>query len=48
MLLNQGTLNGQRILKPEMVELMAQNHVGTLFAEWFPLFTAGHGFGLGE
>jgi CubicO group peptidase (beta-lactamase class C family) len=47
MLLNKGTLNGKRILNPETVELMAQNHVGKLFAEWFPLLTAGNGFGLG-
>jgi CubicO group peptidase (beta-lactamase class C family) len=47
MLLNKGSLNGKRILRPETVELMAQNHVGKLFAEWFPLLTGGHGFGLG-
>lgn len=47
MLLNNGSLNGKQILKPETVELMAKNHVGKLFGEWFPLFTAGHGFGLG-
>jgi CubicO group peptidase (beta-lactamase class C family) len=47
MLLNKGTLNGKRILEPETVELMAKNHVGKLFAEWFPFLTAGHGFGLG-
>jgi CubicO group peptidase (beta-lactamase class C family) len=46
-LLNKGALNGKRILKPETVELMAKNHVGKLFAEWFPPLTAGHGFGLG-
>jgi CubicO group peptidase (beta-lactamase class C family) len=47
MLLNKGSLNGMRILKPETVELMTTNHVGKLFAEWFPLFTAGQGYGLG-
>ncbi|MGQ0637014.1 MAG: serine hydrolase domain-containing protein [Planctomycetaceae bacterium] len=47
MLLNQGTLNGRRILKAETVQLMVRNHVGNLFAEWIPAVTAGHGFGLG-
>ncbi|MBX9622568.1 MAG: beta-lactamase family protein [Gemmataceae bacterium] len=47
MLLNKGSLNGKRVLKPGTVELMARNHVGKLFAEWFPPLTAGHGFGLG-
>jgi len=47
MLLNKGTLNGRRLLKPETVALMSRNHVGTLFAEWIPIVTAGHGFGLG-
>lgn len=46
MLLNKGTLNGRRILKDETVALMASNHVGSMFAEWFPAMTAGHGFGL--
>jgi CubicO group peptidase (beta-lactamase class C family) len=30
MLLNGGSLNGQRILRPETVALMAQNHIGEL------------------
>lgn len=47
MLLNRGTLNGRRLLKPETVALMSRNHVGKLFAEWIPVFTAGLGFGLG-
>ena len=47
MLLNKGTLNDRRLLQPETVELMATNHVGTLFAEWIPALTAGSGFGLG-
>lgn len=47
MLLNRGSLNGRRLLKPETVALMAKNHVGTLFSEWIPLITAGSGFGLG-
>lgn len=46
MLLNRGELNGRRILKPETVALMSSNQVGTLFAEWIPPLTAGHGFGL--
>jgi CubicO group peptidase (beta-lactamase class C family) len=47
MLLNKGSLNGRRVLKSETVALMAQNHVGSLFAEWEPSLTAGLGFGLG-
>jgi CubicO group peptidase (beta-lactamase class C family) len=47
MLLNHGSLNGRRILKSETVDLMARNHVGSLFAEWIPIVTAGNGFGLG-
>jgi CubicO group peptidase (beta-lactamase class C family) len=49
MLLNKGSLNGRRVLKPETVTLMTQNHVGTLFAESVTAFTAtaGMGFGLG-
>jgi CubicO group peptidase (beta-lactamase class C family) len=47
MLLNRGTLNGRKLLKPETVALMSRNHVGTLFAEWIPGLTDGHGFGLG-
>lgn len=47
MLLNRGTLNGRRVLKPETVALMSRNHVGKLFAQWIPGLTAGLGFGLG-
>lgn len=47
MLLNRGTLNGHRLLKPETVALMSRNHIGKLFAEWIPPVTGGHGFGLG-
>ncbi|MFO0897042.1 MAG: serine hydrolase domain-containing protein [Pirellulales bacterium] len=47
MLLNRGTLNGRTLLEPETVALMTRNHVGTLFAEWIPFVTSGHGFGLG-
>jgi CubicO group peptidase (beta-lactamase class C family) len=47
MLLNRGTLNGRRLLKPETVALMSRNQVGSLFAEWIPAITSGLGFGLG-
>ena len=47
MLLNKGSLNGRRVLEPGTVALMTQNHVGSLFADWVPVFTAGMGFGLG-
>jgi CubicO group peptidase (beta-lactamase class C family) len=47
MLLNRGTLNGRRLLKPETVALMSRNHVGKLFAGWIPSISAGFGFGLG-
>src|SRR5581483_479009 len=47
MLINRGTLNGRTLLKPETVALMTRNHVRTLFADWIPIVTAGHGFGLG-
>jgi CubicO group peptidase (beta-lactamase class C family) len=47
MLLNAGALNGKRVLKPETVALMSRNHVGSMFAEWIPAWTAGNGFGLG-
>jgi CubicO group peptidase (beta-lactamase class C family) len=47
MLLNRGAFNGRRILRPETVDLMTTNHVGTLFAEWIPAITNGLGFGLG-
>jgi CubicO group peptidase (beta-lactamase class C family) len=47
MLLDRGTYSGRRLLRPETVDLMATNHVGTLFADWFPPLTGGHGFGLG-
>jgi CubicO group peptidase (beta-lactamase class C family) len=30
MILNRGTLDGERILRPQTVELMAQNHIGEL------------------
>lgn len=47
MLLNSGSFNGRRLLKPATVALMSQNHVGSLFADWIPFVTRGNGFGLG-
>ncbi|MEX0289715.1 MAG: serine hydrolase domain-containing protein [Flavobacteriaceae bacterium] len=41
MLLNQGRANGKQFLSPKTVELMTQNHVGTLYQ------APGQGFGLG-
>lgn len=47
MLLNRGTFNGRRVLRPETVSLMTTNHVGTMYAEWVPFLSVGMGFGLG-
>ncbi len=47
MLLNQGSFNGQPVLRPETHALMHRNVVGNLFADWFPPLTKGNGFGLG-
>jgi CubicO group peptidase (beta-lactamase class C family) len=41
MLLNDGELDGARILSPASVRLMTVNHVGDLYARWYP----GMGFG---
>ena len=41
MFLNKGTWKEHQVLKPEMVSLMAQNHVGDLYQ------SSGKGFGLG-
>jgi CubicO group peptidase (beta-lactamase class C family) len=41
MLLNHGELHGARILSPASVRLMTVNHVGDLYARWYP----GMGFG---
>jgi len=41
MLLNKGRANGQQLLSSKTVDLMTQNHVGTLFQ------APGQGFGLG-
>jgi CubicO group peptidase (beta-lactamase class C family) len=46
MLLNRGSLNGRRILKPQTVDLMSRDHVGALFKQWFPPLTGHSGFGL--
>lgn len=35
MLLNEGELNGARILKPETVRKMRENHIGDLSVPWF-------------
>lgn len=42
MLLNEGQLNGTRILSPSSVSLMTKNHVGDLYLD-----ESGMGFGLG-
>ena len=42
MMLNKGTLNGNRILAPSTVELMTVSHLGTI-----PYSSTGLGFGLG-
>jgi CubicO group peptidase (beta-lactamase class C family) len=42
MLLNGGELNGVRLLKPETVKLMTQNHIGDR-----AIFTSAHGDGFG-
>ena len=58
MLLNGGTLEGVRILNPETIELMTQNHIGDLVvpqqpganptvSEAFPLGAGRDKFGLG-
>lgn len=46
MLLNRGSLNGHRLLKPQTVDLMRRDHVGKLFKQWFPPITGHSGFGL--
>lgn len=43
MMLNKGTLNGNRILAPSTVELMTVNHLGEIKYSW----GTGIGFGLG-
>lgn len=46
MLLNKGSFNGRRILRPESVDLMTSDHAGQLFREWIPFLTRGYDFGL--
>lgn len=47
MLLNNGSLNGRRILKADSVALMRKDHVGSRFTDLIPAWTAGLAFGLG-
>jgi len=47
MLLNGGTLDGNRIIGRKTLELMASNHLGPNVKVESPLMPAGHGFGLG-
>ncbi len=46
MLLNRGELDGARLLKPETVDLMRRNHIGTLQIA-FPNHGDGFGYGFG-
>ena len=47
MLLNGGTLDGNRIIGRKTLQLMASNHLGPDVKVISPLMPAGHGFGLG-
>jgi CubicO group peptidase (beta-lactamase class C family) len=47
MLLNGGTLDGNKIIGRKTLELMASNHLGPKVKVESPLMPAGHGFGLG-
>jgi CubicO group peptidase (beta-lactamase class C family) len=47
MLLNRGTLDGNRIIGRKTLQLMASNHLGPGVKVESPLMPAGHGFGLG-
>jgi CubicO group peptidase (beta-lactamase class C family) len=47
MLLNGGTLDGNRIIGRKTLELMASDHLGPEVRIASPLMPAGHGFGLG-
>lgn len=47
MLLNGGTLDGNRIIGRKTLQLMASNHLGPSVKVDSPLMPAGHGFGLG-
>jgi CubicO group peptidase (beta-lactamase class C family) len=46
MLCNGGALNGERLLSPRTVELMASNHVGDMFNGKLRFPARGFGFGL--
>ncbi len=47
MLLNGGTLDGNRIVGRKTLQLMASNHLASSVKVDSPLMPAGHGFGLG-
>jgi CubicO group peptidase (beta-lactamase class C family) len=47
MLLNGGTLDGNRLIGRKTLQLMASNHLGPSVRIESPLMPAGHGFGLG-
>src|ERR1700694_4851035 len=47
MLLNGGTLDGNRIVGRKTLELMASDHLGPNVRVDSPLMPPGHGFGLG-
>jgi len=47
MLLNGGTLDGNRIIGRKTLQLMASNHLSPSVKSDSPLMPAGHGFGLG-
>jgi CubicO group peptidase (beta-lactamase class C family) len=47
MLLNGGTLDGNRLVGRKTLQLMASNHLGPAVKIDSPLMPAGHGFGLG-
>ena len=47
MLLNGGTLDGNRIIGRKTLELMASDHLAPSVKVNSPLMPAGHGFGLG-
>jgi CubicO group peptidase (beta-lactamase class C family) len=47
MLLNGGTLDGNRIVGRKTLQLMASNHLAPSVTVDSPLMPAGHGFGLG-
>jgi CubicO group peptidase (beta-lactamase class C family) len=47
MLLNGGSLDGNRIIGRKTLELMASDHLGPKVKVDSPLMPAGHGFGLG-